>query len=213
MVGPPGSGKGTHGAKIMDDLCLCHLSTGDLLRNAVASGSETGLKAKAIMAKGQLVPDELVISLITDALDWPECERGMLFDGFPRTLAQAKTLDALFVSRNKKVDHVLEFDVPDDALVERITGRRVHPASGRTYHVTLNPPKVEGKDDVTGEPLIQRADDTEEVLRQRLVSYHTLTEPILDYYEVQGLLKTFDANRPMDIVWAEIHATIHPESA
>lgn len=156
LVGPPGSGKGTQAPKIKDELCLCHLATGDLLRNAVAKGTDLGKKAKSIMEKGELVPDELVISLIEGALEWPECERGVLLDGFPRTVKQAEALDQMFESKKKKIDHVLEFKVNDEILVERISGRRIHPGSGRSYHVKFNPPKTEGKDDETGEDLVQR---------------------------------------------------------
>ena len=147
MIGPPGSGKGTQGPKIKDDLCVCHLATGDMLRDAVKAGTPLGKQADGIMKAGQLVPDELVIGLINDNLDNPECERGVLLDGFPRTVAQAEKLDNMFSSRKMKIDHVLEFKVDEEKLVERIEGRRIHPASGRSYHVSFNPPKVEGKDD------------------------------------------------------------------
>ena len=208
LVGPPGSGKGTQAPKIKDELCLCHLATGDLLRNAVAKGTEIGMKAKSIMEKGELVPDKMVVDLIEGALEWPECERGVLLDGFPRTVPQAEALEVMFVSKGKKIDHVIEFQTDDDKLVDRITGRRVHPASGRSYHVSFNPPKVEGKDDVTGEPLIHRADDTETVLRKRLDSYHKSTAPILDYYTKKNVLTSFDAMKDINMVWEDISKTI-----
>ena len=154
MIGPPGSGKGTQGPKIKDDLCVCHLATGDMLRDAVKRGTETGKQADAIMKAGKLVSDELVINLINDNLDNPECERGVLLDGFPRTVVQAEKLDSMLSSRKMNIDKVLEFKVDEEKLIERIEGRRVHTASGRSYHVKFNPPKVEGKDDPTGEPLI-----------------------------------------------------------
>ena len=208
LVGPPGSGKGTQAPKIKDELCLCHLATGDLLRNAVAKGTEIGMKAKSIMEKGELVPDKMVVDLIEGALEWPECERGVLLDGFPRTVPQAEALEEMFSSKGKKIDNVIEFQTDDDKLVDRITGRRVHPASGRSYHVSFNPPKVEGKDDVTGEPLIHRSDDTESVLRKRLDSYHKSTTPILDYYRKKNILTSFDAMRGIDVVWDDISKTI-----
>ena len=147
LIGLPGSGKGTQAPRIKDDLCLCHLATGDLLRDAVASGSELGKKAKEIMERGELVPDELVIGLIESSMDNTECERGLLLDGFPRTSVQAEKLDNMLASRNTKVHKVVEFKVNDDILIERIEGRRIHPASGRSYHTKFNPPKVDGKDD------------------------------------------------------------------
>ncbi len=182
LIGPPGSGKGTQAPRIRDDLCLCHLATGDMLRDAIAAGTELGLKAKSIMDRGELVPDEVVIGLIDDASKNPECERGLLLDGFPRTAVQAEKLDSMLGSRNQKINKAIEFKVNDDILVERVEGRRIHPASGRSYHVKFNPPKVEGKDDFTGEALIQRKDDNAEVLRKRMQAYHTQTAPILAYY-------------------------------
>ncbi len=172
MIGPPGSGKGTQAPLLKDDLCLCHIATGDLLRDAVASGSDLGKQAKHIMEKGELVPDELVIGLIKGALDQPECERGVLLDGFPRTDVQAEKLDKMFKNKGLKIDKAIEFKVNDDVLIERIEGRRVHPPSGRSYHMKFNPPKVAGKDDITGEPLIQRKDDNAEVLKKRMHAYH-----------------------------------------
>lgn len=154
MIGPPGSGKGTQAPQIKDDLCLCHLATGDMLRDAVAAGTELGKKAKEIMDRGDLVSDEIVIGLIDNAMNQPECERGLLLDGFPRTAVQAEKLDDMLSNKNKKIDRVLEFKVNDEILIERIEGRRVHTPSGRSYHTKFNPPKVEGVDDITGEPLI-----------------------------------------------------------
>jgi adenylate kinase len=182
LIGPPGSGKGTQAPRIRDDLCLCHLATGDMLRDAIAQGTELGLKAKAIMDRGELVPDEVVIGLIDDASKNPECERGLLLDGFPRTAVQAEKLDSMLGSRSQKINKAIEFKVNDDILVERVEGRRIHPASGRSYHVKFNPPKVSGKDDQTGEDLIQRKDDNAEVLRKRMQAYHSQTAPILNYY-------------------------------
>ena len=197
MIGLPGSGKGTQGPLIKDDLCVCHLATGDLLRDAVRDGTPLGKQADEIMKRGDLVPDELVIGLINDNLSNPECERGVLLDGFPRTVVQAEKLDAMFASRNMNIDRVLEFKVDEDLLVERIEGRRIHQASGRSYHVTFNPPKVDGKDDVTGEPLMQRKDDTREALTSRIASYNKNTMPILDYYKSRGTLRTVHGSAPI----------------
>ena len=193
LIGPPGSGKGTQAPRIRDDLCLCHLATGDMLRDAVANGTELGKKAKAIMDRGELVPDELVIGLIEDASKEPECERGLLLDGFPRTDVQAEKLDKMLQKKNTTIHKAIEFKVNDDILIERIEGRRVHLASGRSYHVKFNPPKVPMTDDITGEPLIQRKDDNAEVLKRRMQAYHTQTAPILNYYSQKNILKTIDA--------------------
>ena len=194
MIGPPGSGKGTQGPKIKDDLCVCHLATGDMLRDAVKAGTPLGKEADGVMKAGKLVSDELVINLINDNLGQPERERGVLLDGFPRTVAQAEKLDSMFAQRKMKIDHVLEFKVDEEKLIERIEGRRIHAASGRSYHLTFNPPKVEGKDDVTGEPLMHRKDDTKEALVTRMQSYNEKTTPILDYYRSRNILTTLNAS-------------------
>lgn len=182
LIGPPGSGKGTQAPRIRDELCLCHLATGDMLRDAVEAGTELGKKAKAIMDRGELVPDELVIGLIDNASKSPDCDRGMLLDGFPRTAVQAEKLDSMLKSKGTAIHKAIEFKVNDDILIERVEGRRVHPPSGRTYHVKFNPPKSEGVDDVSGEALIQRKDDNAEVLKRRMIAYHGQTAPILQYY-------------------------------
>jgi len=204
MVGPPGSGKGTQGPTIRDDLCICHLATGDMLRDAVAKGTELGQKAKGVMARGELVSDELVIGLFEDNMHQPQCERGMLLDGFPRTTVQAEKLDEMFKKQGKTVDKVIEFKVDDEVLVERIEGRRIHKGSGRSYHVKFNPPKVEGVDDLTGEPLMHRPDDTREALVTRMTAYHTQTAPILEYYKSQSKLNTVNAMQKMDLVEKDI---------
>ena len=208
MVGPPGSGKGTQGPIIKDELCICHLATGDMLRDAVAKGTELGKVAKDVMARGELVSDELVIGLFKENMNQPECERGMLLDGFPRTTVQAEKLDKMFAESGKKIDKVIEFKVNDDILVERIEGRRIHAASGRSYHVRFNPPKVDGIDDVTGEPLMQRKDDTKEALVTRLTAYHNQTSPILEYYRQKNILHTVDAMAKMDVVRNDIHKSL-----
>ena len=204
MVGPPGSGKGTQGPKIKDDLCICHLATGDMLREAVAAKTPLGMKAKDVMARGELVSDELVIGLFEENMHQPQCERGLLLDGFPRTTVQAEKLDSMFKEQGKTVDRVVEFKVDDGILAERIEGRRIHKASGRSYHVKFNPPKVENIDDQTGEPLIQRPDDTRAALETRMKAYHSQTSPILDYYKNQNKLFTVNAMGSMDQVEKDI---------
>lgn len=184
-----------------------------MLRNAVAKGTEVGKKAKSIMERGELVPDEMVVGLIGDAMEWPECARGLLLDGFPRTVPQAESLDKMLTDKGKQVDRVLEFKVDDEILTERITGRRVHPGSGRSYHVKFNPPKVEGKDDETGEDLVHRKDDTIEVLSKRLESYHSQTTPILTHYASKNVLTTLDGMKKIDVVWAEIHGSLYDKMA
>jgi adenylate kinase len=209
MVGPPGSGKGTQGPNIRDDLCICHLATGDMLRDAVTKGTATGKIAKDVMARGELVSDELVISLVKENMGGAECERGILLDGFPRTTVQAEKLDKMFSDQGKTLDQVIEFNVDETVLGERIEGRRIHKASGRSYHLKFNPPKVENTDDVTGEPLMHRADDTLAALTKRMQGYHEQTSPILDYYKKQNILFTINATASMADVKAQIHDGIY----
>ncbi|MEC5400232.1 adenylate kinase [Uliginosibacterium sp. H1] len=178
LLGPPGAGKGTQAKFIAERYGIPQISTGDMLRAAVKAGTPLGLAAKAVMDAGQLVSDELIINLVKERLAQPDCAKGYMFDGFPRTLPQADALKDSGVA----LDVVLEIAVPDAEIVERMSGRRVHAASGRTYHVRFNPPKAEGKDDETGEPLVQREDDKEEVVKKRLDVYHAQTEPLVKYY-------------------------------
>lgn len=178
LLGPPGAGKGTQAAFIKERFGIPQISTGDMLRAAVKAGTPLGLAAKKIMDAGQLVSDEIIIGLVQDRLKEPDCKAGYLFDGFPRTIPQADSLKVAGV----KVDIVLEIDVPDEEIIDRMDGRRVHMASGRSYHVKFNPPKQAGRDDVTGEPLIQREDDKAEVVRKRLEVYHSQTRALIDYY-------------------------------
>ena len=178
LLGAPGAGKGTQAAFICEKFGIPQISTGDMLRAAVKAGTPLGLQAKAVMDAGQLVSDELIINLVKDRIDQPDCAKGFLFDGFPRTIPQADAMKAAGV----KLDYVLEIDVPFEAIIDRMSGRRSHPASGRTYHVKFNPPKVEGIDDVTGEPLVQREDDKEETVKKRLQVYSDQTRPLVDYY-------------------------------
>jgi adenylate kinase len=190
LLGAPGAGKGTQAAFICQKFGIPQISTGDMLRAAVKAGSEMGLAAKKVMDAGGLVGDDIIIGLVKERIAQADCANGFLFDGFPRTIPQADAMKAAGV----KLDLVLEIDVPDSAIIERMSGRRVHPASGRTYHVKFNPPKVDGVDDATGEALVQRDDDKEETVRKRLEVYQAQTRPLVDYYSqwaAQG-----DANAP-----------------
>jgi adenylate kinase len=178
LLGAPGAGKGTQATFICQKYGIPQISTGDMLRAAVKAGSPLGLQAKAVMESGGLVSDDLIINLVKERITQPDCAHGFLFDGFPRTIPQADAMKAAGV----KLDYVLEIDVPFEAIIERMSGRRSHPASGRTYHVKFNPPQVEGRDDVSGEALIQREDDKEETVRKRLEVYSAQTRPLVDYY-------------------------------
>ena len=178
LLGPPGAGKGTQAHFIREKYGIPQISTGDMLRAAVKAGTPLGLAAKQVMDAGQLVSDDIIIGLVQERLQQPDCKRGYLFDGFPRTIPQAEALKRAGVP----IDYVLEIDVPDDEIIVRMSGRRVHPGSGRSYHIKFNPPQAEGKDDVTGEPLIQRDDDREETVRKRLEVYRAQTRPLVDYY-------------------------------
>ena len=178
LLGAPGAGKGTQAAFICKKYGIPQISTGDMLRAAVKAGTPLGLQAKAVMESGGLVSDDLIINLVKERIAQPDCSKGFLFDGFPRTIPQADAMKAAGV----KLDYVLEIDVPFEAILERMSGRRSHPASGRTYHVKFNPPKVAGQDDVTGEPLVQRDDDKEETVKKRLDVYSAQTRPLVDYY-------------------------------
>jgi adenylate kinase len=178
LLGPPGAGKGTQATFICKQFAIPQISTGDMLRAAVKAGSPLGVAAKKVMDSGALVGDDIIIGLVKERIAQPDCANGFLFDGFPRTIVQADAMKAAGV----KLDFVLEIDVPDTTIIERMSGRRVHPASGRSYHVKFNPPKVAGKDDVTGEDLIQRADDEETTVRNRLQVYKNQTQPLVAYY-------------------------------
>ena len=178
LLGPPGAGKGTQARFICEKYGIPQISTGDMLRAAVAAGTELGIQAKAVMDSGGLVSDDIIIGLVKERITQADCESGFLFDGFPRTQAQAEAMR----EANVKIDAVVEIAVPDDNIVSRLSGRRSHPGSGRVYHVTFNPPKVEGIDDETGEPLVHRDDDREDTIRKRLSTYHAQTEVLVDFY-------------------------------
>ena len=208
LLGPPGAGKGTQAQFICERYGIPQISTGDMLRAAIAAGSELGRRAKAVMDAGALVSDAIVIGLVKERIAAPDCARGFLFDGFPRTLPQAEATRAAGVV----IDAIVEIVVPDDEIVARMSGRRVHLASGRSYHLAFNPPKVEGKDDVTGEPLVQRDDDREETVRRRLDAYHAQTEVLASFYgELAGSgatdaprFVTVDGTRSIEAVRDEI---------
>jgi len=178
LLGPPGAGKGTQAHAICMRFSIPQISTGDMLRAAIAAGSILGQRVKSIMDAGELVSDNVILELITERLLEPDCKSGFLFDGFPRTIPQAEAL----TSNGIALDHVLEIDVSDEEVIRRITGRRIHEASGRVYHVVFNPPEVEGKDDQTGEMLVQRVDDVKETVKERLKVYHDQTRPLVEYY-------------------------------
>jgi adenylate kinase len=190
LLGPPGAGKGTQANFIRQKYGIPQISTGDMLRAAVKAGTPLGVAAKKVMDSGQLVSDDIIIGLVGERLKHLDCKPGYLFDGFPRTIPQAEAMKKAAVA----LDYVLEIDVPDSEIIERMSGRRTHPASGRSYHVKFNPPRVEGKDDVTGEPLIQRDDDRAETVKKRLDVYHAQTRPLVDYYG--GWAASKDAHAP-----------------
>lgn len=199
LLGSPGSGKGTQAQFITEKYTIPQISTGDMLRAAVRDGSSLGIEAKKVMDAGGLVSDDIILKLIKDRISRPDCSNGFLLDGFPRTIAQAEGLEAMGI----KIDNVIEINVGDEEIVKRIAGRRVHPDSGRTYHIVYNPPKVENIDDVTGEALIQRDDDKEETVRKRLGVYHDQTKPLVDYYSTKTSQVRFNSIEGMGSV-AEI---------
>ncbi len=183
LLGAPGAGKGTQAQFLMSKYGIPQISTGDMLRAAIKEGTELGLEAKKVMDAGQLVSDELIIGLVKERIAKEDCVNGFLLDGFPRTIPQADAMKEAGID----VDHCLEFDVPDEVIVERMSGRRVHPGSGRVYHIVYNPPKEEGKDDVSGEDLVIRPDDEAETVRKRLGIYHEQTKPLVDYYKAERM--------------------------
>ena len=203
FLGPPGAGKGTMASRLAENKAIPHISTGDMFRAAVNNQTELGKKAKAIMEAGDLIPDELTIALVKERLAEPDAQDGYILDGFPRTIPQADALAEIAT-----IDRVVRFDLESGEIVKRLSGRRVHKPSGRTYHVQFNPPKEEGMDDVTGEPLIQRPDDQEEAIRNRLAVYTRQTAPLVEYYEEKGTLVAVDASPGPDGVFGKLVAAL-----
>lgn len=197
LLGPPGSGKGTQANYIKSAFNIPQISTGDMLRAAVSAGTSLGKEAKKVMDAGELVSDELILELVKERISEKDCKNGYLFDGFPRTIAQADGMK----NANIHVEYIVELQIDDDEIIKRMSGRRIHPASGRVYHVQFNPPKVENIDDISGEPLVQRVDDKEETVRKRLQVYHSQTSPLIDYYT--NLSKQAGENYP---VYVQINA-------
>ncbi|MCJ1410434.1 adenylate kinase [Ptychographa xylographoides] len=205
LMGPPGAGKGTQAPKIKEKYSACHLATGDMLRSQVAKKTQLGREAKKIMDQGGLVSDEIMIDMIKNELDNnSECKNGFILDGFPRTVAQAERLDKMLQAKKQKLQHAIELQIDDGLLVSRITGRLIHPASGRSYHKIFNPPKETMKDDVTGESLIQRSDDNADTLKKRLGTYHDQTAPVVAYYQKTGIWKPIDASQEPGQVWKSL---------
>lgn len=204
LLGPPGSGKGTQSPRLKAEYNVCHLATGDLLRAEIGSGSVLGTEIKEVIDQGKLVSDELVLRMVADNLDKPDCKNGFLLDGFPRTIGQAEKLDVMLEKRQEPLNSVVEFAIDDSLLVRRICGRWFHLASGRSYHEEFHPPRVPGVDDITGEPLVRRNDDNPEVLVKRLEQYHSLTAPLVQYYQKRGLHNKVDASQQANTVFAAI---------
>jgi len=208
LFGPPGAGKGTQAARLQEDFRLPYVATGDMLRAAVKDGTELGVKAKSFMDAGALVPDDLLIDLVVDRISAEDARDGFILDGFPRTRAQADALGEAFDKLGRRITAVLLFDVPDEDLVSRISGRRVSVKTGRVYHVESDPPKHEGRCDVDGSRLVQRDDDKPEVVLKRLEVYHAETEPLVSYYDERGLLRRIDGTRPPTEVHDHVRAVL-----
>jgi len=205
LLGPPGAGKGTQAERIAAGYGLPHISTGEMLRAAVAAGTEMGLAAQKVMEAGALVPDEVVIGVVRERLAQADAQKGFLLDGFPRTIEQAERLDAMLADGGRAVTHVILIDVPEDELVERLAGRRMCKGCGKGYHIVFDPPQKEGLCDVCGAALYQRSDDNEATVRNRFQVYRAQTEPLVDYYEGRGVLRTaYGAGKPPDEVFAQI---------
>jgi len=213
LVGPPGAGKGTQAPRIRDEFCVCHLATGDMLREQVAKKTALGVEAKKIMDAGGLVSDDIMVGMIRDQLENnKQCKNGFVLDGFPRTVPQAEKLDAMLDSRKETLDSVVELTIADQLLISRITGRLIHPSSGRTYHKEFSPPKKPMTDDVSGEPLIQRSDDNVQALTKRLGVFHAQTTPVVDYYKKKGLWHGIDAAQSPPVVWDNLRKVFAKQS-
>lgn len=208
LMGLPGAGKGTQAEKIVEKYHIPHISTGDMFRSAINEGTELGSKAKSYMDQGALVPDEVTIGIVDERLKKSDCKNGFLLDGFPRTIAQAEALKSLLTDMDSEIDYVLHIDVPEDKLIERLTGRRVCPTCGSTYHVVYNPPKQDGICDKDGTELIQRDDDKAETVKNRLSVNIEQTKPMLDFYKNQGNLVTIDGDRHIDDVFHDIQLNL-----
>ena len=208
MLGAPGAGKGTQAKKLAAEYSIPHISTGDIFRANIKEGTELGKKAKAYMDAGQLVPDELVCDLVVDRIQQDDCKNGYLLDGFPRTIPQAEALDAAVEKLGEKIDYAVNIDVPDDNIINRMSGRRACVGCGATYHIVFNPPKVEDVCDVCGKSLILRDDDKPETVKTRLDVYHAQTQPLIDYYAGRGVLVTVDGTQNMDKVFADIKGVL-----
>lgn len=208
LMGPPGAGKGTQAESLVDEYKIPHISTGDMFRAAVKQGTELGKEAKRYMDAGGLVPDVVTIGIVREGLSKPECGKGFILDGFPRTTEQAEALDGILKDAGIKLTAVLNIEVPDSDLVERVTGRRICKSCGATYHVSFNPTKVEGVCDKCGGTLYQRDDDKEETVKNRLKAYHSQTEPLISYYKAQGVYVEIDGTQAIDKVYADVKASL-----
>lgn len=208
LMGPPGAGKGTQAERLVDEYKIPHISTGDMFRAAVKQGTELGKEAKRYMDAGGLVPDVVTIGIVREGLSKPECGKGFILDGFPRTTEQAEALDGILKDAGIKLTAVLNIEVPDSDLVERVTGRRICKSCGATYHVSFNPTKVEGVCDKCGGTLYQRDDDKEETVKNRLKAYHSQTEPLISYYKAQGVYVEIDGTQAIDKVYADVKASL-----
>jgi adenylate kinase len=204
FLGPPGAGKGTQAKILIERYGIPQISTGDMLREHRAKGTELGKKAQEYMDRGQLVPDEIILGMVKERLSQPDCQKGFILDGFPRTVAQAEALDKLLSEMGKKLDFALALIVPDELLVERLTGRRTCKNCGMMYHIKYKPPKVEGKCDVCGGELYQRPDDNEETVRNRLKVYHEQTAPLIEYYKNKGILREIDGSKSIEEITQQI---------
>jgi adenylate kinase len=204
FLGPPGAGKGTMASRLSRHMNIPHISTGDIIRAAIRNETELGNQVKDIVEGGGLVPDDLTIELVEERLKFDDTREGYILDGFPRTIVQAEALENM-----EKIDHVINFELSDEEIIRRLSGRRVHKPTGRTYHVMFNPPKVEGKDDVTGEDLIIRPDDREEAVAKRLSIYREQTEPLIQYYQKKSLLEHLEGGARPDDVWCNFHSLIN----